>query len=49
MSLGLSEWHLGFALLLGAQGLLRRDEEQFIRTLAEEVGYFLVNVLRPAY
>ena len=33
-----------------ARTLLRRDKEQFIRNLAEEVeGHFLVNDLRPAY
>ena len=32
------------------RSLLRRDKEQFIRSLAEEVeGHFLVNDLRPAY
>ena len=33
-----------------SRSLLRRDKEQFIRNLAEEVeGHFLVNDLRPAY
>ena len=32
------------------RSLLKRDKEQFIRNLAEEVeGHFLVNDLRPAY
>ncbi|XP_069977663.1 uncharacterized protein [Penaeus vannamei] len=37
------------SLVCKARTLLRRDKEQFIRNLAEEVGHFLVNDLHPAY
>ncbi|XP_069995842.1 uncharacterized protein [Penaeus vannamei] len=38
------------SLVLRAQNLVRRDKEQFIKNIAEEVeGHFLPNDLHPAY